>query len=84
MQKKSIFTREYPVLLELLREVRGRANVTQVGLAELLGRSQSFVSKCERGETRLDLVQLREVCRALNKPFLEFVREYERRLTASR
>jgi transcriptional regulator with XRE-family HTH domain len=80
MEKKSIFTREYAVLLALLRDVRERAGVTQIGLAALLGRSQSFVSKCERGETRIDLVQLREICRALRKPLIAFVREYERRL----
>jgi transcriptional regulator with XRE-family HTH domain len=82
MEKKSIFTREYRVLLQLLHDARERAGVTQVELAERLGRSQSFVSKCERGETRIDLVQLHEICRILKKPLVDFVRDYEKRLSA--
>jgi transcriptional regulator with XRE-family HTH domain len=84
MDQKSIFTAEYAALLQLLRDVRQRAGVTQVELAKLLGRTQSFVSKVERGETRLDLVQLREICRVLKKPLLTFVREYETRLATRR
>jgi hypothetical protein len=38
----------------------------------------------ERGETRVDLVQVREMCRVLRKPLVDFVREYERRLAANK
>ena len=54
--EKSIYTREHEAFLRLLREAREGAGLTQVGLAEALGRSQSFVSKVERGETRLDVL----------------------------
>jgi transcriptional regulator with XRE-family HTH domain len=77
--EKSIFTREYDVLRSLLREVRRRCGVTQVDLAARLNETQSFVSKCERGERRLDLVQLAEFCRALNLPLIDFVQEYQQR-----
>ena len=63
--EKSVFTHEYRVLLRLFRETREAANLTQVQLAEKLGQSQSFVSKCERGERRLDMVQLRTICKLL-------------------
>jgi transcriptional regulator with XRE-family HTH domain len=77
--KKSVFTREYDVLRVLLREVRLRSNVTQVELAERLGETQSFISKCERGERRLDLVQLEAFCRALDTGLPDFVQEYQER-----
>ena len=44
---------------------RKSASLTQVGLAERLGRPQSFVSKYDRGERRLDVVEFCEVCHAL-------------------
>lgn len=81
--EKSVFTDEYRVLLELLREMREAANVTQVQLAENLKQSQSFVSKCERGERRLDLIQLRTICELLGTTLVEFVKELERRLAST-
>jgi transcriptional regulator with XRE-family HTH domain len=44
---------------------RKSACLTQVGLADRLGRPQSFVSKYERGERRLDVIEFCEVCHAL-------------------
>jgi transcriptional regulator with XRE-family HTH domain len=82
--EKSIFTREYDVLRKLLREVREEAEVTQVELAERIGETQSYVSKCERGERRLDLVQLRSFCRALGISLSSFVSSYEQRLAKRR
>lgn len=79
--EKSIFTTEYASLLELLREVRQAAELTQVQLAERLGQSQSFVSKVEKGERRLDVIQLRTICQALNTSLPEFVARLEERLT---
>ncbi|MFH1921310.1 MAG: helix-turn-helix transcriptional regulator [Planctomycetota bacterium] len=78
--EKSVFTREYRALLRLLRETRRAANVTQTQLAKRLGQSQSFISKCERGERRLDVIQLRTICHLLGTTLSEFVRELERRL----
>ncbi|WP_145027411.1 helix-turn-helix domain-containing protein [Caulifigura coniformis] len=63
----------------MLRGVRVSAGVTQQELAVLLDETQSYVSKCERGERRLDLVQLQAFCRALNHPLDVFVSEYLRR-----
>lgn len=79
--EKSPFTREYAVVLKLLREYRKEAGVTQVELAERLGRTQSFVSKSERGEIRLDVIQLRTICRALGATLPAFIAELERRLS---
>lgn len=68
------------VAITHLRATRRAAGVTQVELASRIGQTQSFVSKCERGETRLDIVQLRAICHALLTTLVEFVQRYEKRL----
>lgn len=78
--EKTIHTSEYAILLDLLREIRRTAGVTQVELAERLGKSQSFVSKVEVGETRLDVIQLRTICQAIDSSLPEFVEKLEERL----
>ena len=60
--KKSLFSADYAVFLRLLREARDDAGLTQEELGARLGQTQSFVSKCERGERRLDIVEARARC----------------------
>jgi transcriptional regulator with XRE-family HTH domain len=67
-------------LQALLREVRTEAGIRQTDLAERLGQPQSFVSKYESGERRLDILELRDVCEALGLPLAEFVERLEDRL----
>lgn len=78
--KKSIYGREHDILQALLRDLRKEAGVTQVELAQRLRETQSAVSKCERGERRLDLVQLRAWCQGVGIPLAKLVAEFERRL----
>jgi ribosome-binding protein aMBF1 (putative translation factor) len=82
--QKSTFTRDYRVFIETLKDFRRKAKLSQVKLAEELKQSQSFVSKCERGETRLDLVQLQAFCRCFGITLVEFVVEYQDRLSNRR
>lgn len=77
--EKSLFTAEYRILCRLLREKRESAGLTQVDIAERLDETQSYVSKCERGDRRVDLVQLRHFCKAIGITLAEFVAEFERR-----
>lgn len=81
---KSIHTKEYLVLRRLLREFRQAANVTQVELAERVGQTQSFISKCERGELRLDVIQLRTFCASLITDLPSFIQALESRLQPPR
>jgi transcriptional regulator with XRE-family HTH domain len=60
----------------MIKELRREKGVTQEALAELLGVPQSYVSKYELGERRLDLVEAFEICRALNSDFVAFVRQF--------
>jgi transcriptional regulator with XRE-family HTH domain len=78
--EKSIYTREHEILHRLLRQVRMKAGLTQVQLAKKLKLTQSLFSKMERGDCRLDTVQLRTICQALGVGLLEFIGRYEQEL----
>ena len=81
---KSIHTQEQERFQELLREIRAEAGLRQVDLAEALGQSQSFVSKYESGERRLDILELRQVCEALGLTLSQFVGRLEGSLREGR
>nr|WP_202604611.1 helix-turn-helix transcriptional regulator [Pseudomonas syringae] len=52
-------------MLDLLLEARSAAGITQKELAARLGRPQSFVSKTENAERRLDVIEFMDVCRGI-------------------
>jgi len=81
---KSIHSAQYKVFLKALREARRRAGLTQIDIAKRIGETQSFVSKCERGERRIDVVELREFCAALGISVKQFVGMLERKLPGTR
>ncbi len=68
---------ELKPLLTLLQDVRREANLTQVELAKRLYEPQSYVSKYESGERRLDLFELQAICRAVGATLPDFVRRFE-------
>lgn len=78
--KKNIRLAQQKRLLVLLREIRVDAGLTQSELASRLSRDQTFVSKYESGERRLDVLELREVCRAIGTDFVTFIRKLDREL----
>jgi transcriptional regulator with XRE-family HTH domain len=77
---KSIYSQEQGILVGLLRQLREEAGLRQVELAERLDRHQSFVSKYEAGQRRLDLIELRAVARALGVSLSDLVRRFEEAL----
>jgi transcriptional regulator with XRE-family HTH domain len=78
--EKSISSRDYGIFLECLREARRKAELTQAELAEAIGETQSFVSKCERGERRIDIAELRVFCNVFEISLASFVKNFEKRL----
>ena len=62
--KKSRFTKKYAELLRVLKEARHEADMTQTEVGRLFGAHASFVSKCESGERRIDVIELAQFCRA--------------------
>jgi len=82
--EKSVYREENLVLLRLLKQCRVEAGLTQMQFAQALERPQSFASDIERGLRRLDLVQLRDICIALNIGLVEFVQRFEDELALSK
>lgn len=81
---KTLHSRHNEIFLDKLRESRG---LRQADLAHLLGRSQGAVSYVECGQTRLDIIGLRDWLEALDYGFLRFLKELDaelRRLDALR
>lgn len=79
--EKTVASRGYQVFLDLIREARLHSGLTQIDLAERLGATQSFVSKCERGERRLDILEVRAWCEAMDLSFLKFAQSLDLELS---
>jgi len=69
-----MFSDRYRALLHHVVEARRSAGVTQIELADRLGRPQSFISKTETGERRLDFVELVEIAEALDISPINLIR----------
>lgn len=78
--KKTAYFAQQEKLLALLRQLRIEAGLTQAQLAERLQRDQTFVSKYESGERRLDILELRDVCRGIGIGFVDAMRRLDREL----
>lgn len=71
----SLHTRKYDTFLKRLREARKEVGMTQVEVAKALRKTQAFVSRCERGERRVDAVEFVEFLRLYGKSLEYFVPE---------
>ncbi|SDN39225.1 helix-turn-helix domain-containing protein [Ensifer sp. YR511] len=65
-------------MIDGLVAARKAANVTQVELGERIGQRQTFVSKFELGERRLDAAEFVKVCRAIGADPYTLMREAEK------
>lgn len=70
---RSLHAKRYRAFVELLKKARAEAGLTQAEVAKALGRPQSFVSKCETGERRMDVIELADVARLYRKALAYFV-----------
>jgi transcriptional regulator with XRE-family HTH domain len=77
---KSLHKKEYQVFLAQLYRLRVGSGLRQKDIAEKLGVPQSYVSKIESGERRIDLIELKEYCEALGSDLGEFISNYEQSL----
>ncbi|UGT64416.1 helix-turn-helix domain-containing protein [Nocardia asteroides] len=75
--EKSIYSAEYQRLCAILRQLRLEAGLTQVEVARRLDVPQSFVSKYETGERRLDVIELLHVVRALDAALKRVIEQLE-------
>ncbi len=73
MMTKSIFTNNYQMLLKLLIAVRKKAGITQQELAKKLGKNQSYISKYENSERRLDMIEVIAIMKAMDSNPVELM-----------
>lgn len=72
----SLHSSHYQIFRRLLIEARESAGLTQVQVAEALRKPQSFVSKYERGERRLDFTEFIEIAAILGIDVHAFIKAY--------
>lgn len=70
---RNIYGTEYKKVVENLRKAREDAGLRQEDIAQKLGKPQSYISKIERGERRVDVVELKAFARLYKKPLDYFV-----------
>lgn len=76
----SLRTKEYDVFRELLRERRESRGFSQEALSLKMGRTISFMGKVEGGTRRLDIIELHQICAALEEDLVKFVAALVERL----
>lgn len=70
---KSIYGAEYKKVVENLRKAREDVGLRQEDVAQKLDKPQSYISKIERGERRIDVVELKAFARLYKKPLDYFI-----------
>ena len=70
---KSIYSKEYKKTIEKLKRARVEVGLKQEEVAEKLKKPQSYISKIERGERRLDVTELKQFADIYKKPFSYFL-----------
>lgn len=73
MAIKSIHSNEYKTVVKKLREARKGAELTQTEAAKKLNKPQSYISKIERGERRVDVVELSKIANCYKKDINFFI-----------
>ena len=72
--KKSKFTKQYARLLEVLKKARIEAGLTQTEVGKKFDSHASFVSKCESGERRIDVIELGFFCKLYGISLTNFLK----------
>jgi transcriptional regulator with XRE-family HTH domain len=78
--KNSPYDIAYLELRQILKDLREAKHLTQAQLARKLSVPQSFVSKYETGERRLDVIETAQICRALETSMPQLLSKLSRRL----
>ena len=82
--KKSLSNKKQKVFLELLYQVRVNSGLRQIDLADKLNVNQSFISKIESGERRIDIIELIEICESIDVSIVDFVKNLSQKLDESK
>lgn len=76
----SLHSINYIVFRDLLVKARLIADLTQIQVAEKLAKPQSYVSKYERGERRLDFAEFIQLADIMGIDTVQFIKEYRAEL----
>ncbi len=71
---KSVYTKDYKEIIERLKTARIDAGLAQQEVADKLGKPQSYISKIESGERRLDVAEMKKFAAIYNKPANYFIK----------
>ena len=82
--KKSIYKNENNILIDLLYSLRLKARLKQSELAQRIGVPQSFISKIENGQRRIDIIELNKICKIFGITLTEFIQQFEERINAAK
>jgi len=82
--EKTIYKNEAHILSELLYSLRLKAGLKQSELANKISVPQSFISKIENGQRRIDIIELYRICKIYGITLVEFIRQFEERLNATK
>ncbi len=71
---KAIYSQDHTYTVAQLKKARREAKLNQTEAGELLGKTQSHISKVESGQRRIDIVSLKEFAHIYKRPFNYFLR----------
>jgi len=72
---KNIYSKEHKRIVAKIKQARIEAGITQEEIAKLLGRTQSYLSKIESGQRRIDINLLAELAQVYKKEINYFIKE---------
>jgi len=71
---KSIYSKDYRNVIEKLKKARLDAGLKQSEVAQKLKKPQSYISKIERGERRVDITELKELAEIYKRDITYFIK----------
>ena len=73
--KKGIYSKAHKKIVEKLKQARKEAGLDQQEVARQLGKTQSYVSKLESGQRKLDILQIKELAEIYHKKITDFIED---------
>ena len=70
---KTLYSKEYKLLVQKLKKARLKSGLNQVAAGKLLKKDQTFISKVEAGQYRLDAIQLNQFAKIYKKDIKHFL-----------
>lgn len=71
---KIIYSKEHKKIINRLKKARLDAGLNQKEVAKLLGKTQSYISKIESGQCRIDIIQIKKFAKIYKKEIIFFIK----------